>query len=134
MCTCVWQLPCSSFLSTPVVSSHASTAIHSSQHLFPFSCPPQVVDLNLAHRALKGRTAAVAAVLRAYDELVSLGGAWKGTLYCTAVLAGVAAGHDGSRFAWMIATVREKRITRAFAFIREKCTQWPSIILIPDLK
>ena len=41
-----------------------------------FLVPPyQVVDLNLAHRALKGRTAAVAAVLRAYDELVALGGA-----------------------------------------------------------
>lgn len=75
----------------------------------PFFLPPQVVDLNLAHRALKGRTAAVAAVLRAYDELVALGGAWKGTLYCTAVLVGVA--HDVSRFARMIATVREKRIT-----------------------
>ena len=33
-----------------------------------------MVDLNLAHRAIKGRTAAVAAVLRAYDELVALGG------------------------------------------------------------
>jgi hypothetical protein len=33
-----------------------------------------VVALNLAHRAIKGRTAAVAAVLRAYDELVALGG------------------------------------------------------------
>ena len=33
-----------------------------------------MVALNLAHRAIKGRTAAVAAVLRAYDELVALGG------------------------------------------------------------
>lgn len=33
-----------------------------------------MVALNLAHRAIQGRTAAVAAMLRAYDELVSLGG------------------------------------------------------------
>jgi hypothetical protein len=76
---CALALGCKSllFLSLPFFYRYPTS--HKTSLVYPPSVnivglQLQVVALNLAHRANKGRTAAVAAVLRAYDELVSLGG------------------------------------------------------------